>query len=266
MAIHAAPLAVDASSAVTLAVETRGLRKSFGQHRVLDGVDLQVPDRSLTAVMGPSGAGKSVLVKHIIGIQKAEQGEVLVHGRALSKLSGSELTAMRRDIGVMFQDGALLSSLNVHDNVAFPLRQHTNLNEAQIRELVDDRLRAVGLLQARTKYPSELSGGMKKRVGLARSLVLEPSLVLCDEPDSGLDPVRTALLGRLLAERHDELGGTMVVVTHNVSLARLICDYAAILWRGTVVAQGPADEIWNSEDPFVRQFLTAETVGPLGMD
>jgi phospholipid/cholesterol/gamma-HCH transport system ATP-binding protein len=154
----------------------------------------------------------------------------------------------------------------VYDNVAFPLRQHTNLKEVQIRELVEDQLRAVGLTEAGPRYPAELSGGMKKRVGLARSLVLEPSLVLCDEPDSGLDPVRTALLGKLLVERHAELEGTMIVVTHNVSLARLICDYAAIMWSGTVVAQGPADEIWNSEDPFVRQFLKAETMGPLGMD
>jgi phospholipid/cholesterol/gamma-HCH transport system ATP-binding protein len=252
--------------ACALAVETRGLHKSFGSRAVLAGTDLAVPEGSLCAIMGPSGTGKSVLMKHFIGIYEAETGAVLVRGRQLSRMKRSEVISLRRDIGVMFQDGALFSSLTVFDNAAFPLRQHTNLKETQIREIVDEQLDVVGLADARAKFPSELSGGMKKRAGLARSLVLDPSIILCDEPDSGLDPVRTALLGELLRERRDRLGATMIIVTHDIALARAICDYAAVLHQGRIVASGPAADIWASEDPFVRQFLDADSRGPLGMD
>jgi phospholipid/cholesterol/gamma-HCH transport system ATP-binding protein len=181
-------------------------------------------------------------------------------------MSRSQVIALRRDIGVMFQDGALFSSMNVYDNVAFPLRQHTDLNEGEVAEIVQEQLQAVGLYDARHRFPAELSGGMKKRAGLARSLVLDPTIVLCDEPDSGLDPVRTAILGELLRERHERSGGTMVVVTHNVELARLVSDHASLLWRGTVVMAGPSKTVWESDDPFVRQFLAGDTEGPLGMD
>jgi phospholipid/cholesterol/gamma-HCH transport system ATP-binding protein len=166
----------------------------------------------------------------------------------------------------MFQDGALFSSMSVYDNVAFPLRQHTDLAEPQVREIVEEQLEAVGLWQARDRLPSELSGGMKKRAGLARSLVLDPVIILCDEPDSGLDPVRTALLGELLMERHAELGGTMVVITHDIGLARLVADHVSVVWRGQIVEAGPADDVWSSPDPFVHQFLSGAADGPLTMD
>lgn len=249
-----------------LAVETRGLHKAFGSAKILQGVDLQIPEGALAVVMGPSGTGKSVLIKHVIGILKADKGEVLVHGRKLDRMSRSEILALRRKIGVMFQDGALFSSMTVYDNVAFPLRQHTDLNDREVRELVMEHLAAVGLTAARDSFPTQISGGMKKRAGLARSLVLEPGIILCDEPDSGLDPVRTALLGELLMERHAELGGTMIVVTHNIALTRLISDYIAMLRGGKIVASGPTDQLWESDDPFVRQFLSGESVGPLTMD
>jgi phospholipid/cholesterol/gamma-HCH transport system ATP-binding protein len=249
-----------------LAIETRDLRKAFGSSRILQGVNLQIPEGSIAAVMGPSGTGKSVLIKHILGLLKPDGGDVLVRGRALSQMSRSEVIAMRRDIGVMFQDGALFSSMTVYDNVAFPLRQHTDYNDSEVREIVMEHLEKVGLAYAATRYPSELSGGMKKRAGLARGLVLDPGIVLADEPDSGLDPVRTALLGQLLIERHAEIGGTLVVITHNMMLAKRVSDYVAVLWKGKIVAAGPADEMWESEDPFVRQFLTGESRGPLGMD
>jgi phospholipid/cholesterol/gamma-HCH transport system ATP-binding protein len=181
-------------------------------------------------------------------------------------MSRSEVIAMRRDIGVMFQDGALFSSMTVYDNVAFPLRQHTDYNDSEVREIVMEHLEKVGLSHAVNRYPSELSGGMKKRAGLARGLVLDPGIVLADEPDSGLDPVRTALLGELLIERHAELGGTLLVITHNMMLAKRVSDYVAVLWQGKVVASGPAEVMFNSDDPFIRQFLTGETEGPLGMD
>jgi len=249
-----------------VAIETRALEKRFGSNQVLRGVDLQIPEGSLSVVMGPSGTGKSVLIKHIVGILKADKGDVLVRGRALSRMSRSEVLALRREIGIMFQDGALFSSMNVYENVAFPLRQHTDLDEPDVAEIVEEHLEAVGLWQARDRFPGQLSGGMKKRAGLARSLVLDPGIILCDEPDSGLDPVRTALLGELLMERHAELGGTMVVITHDISLARLVADHVSVLWRGQVVSAGPAEDLWASEDPFIHQFLTGGPDGPLGMD
>jgi ABC-type transporter Mla maintaining outer membrane lipid asymmetry ATPase subunit MlaF len=264
----AAPVAAGLAAAPSdlLAVETRGLCKRFGANQVLAGVDLQVPEGSLATVLGPSGTGKSVMVQHIIGLLEPDAGEVFVRGRPLGQMTRSEVLAMRRDIGVMFQDGALFSSMTVYENVAFPLRQHTDLVDSEIRELVEEQLLAVGLADAAPKFPSELSGGMKKRAGLARSLVLDPGLVLCDEPDSGLDPVRTALLGELLVQRHAELGGTMVIVTHDIALARLVSDHMSVLWHGQIVESGPAEEVFESRDPFVRQFLAGEVAGPLSMD
>jgi phospholipid/cholesterol/gamma-HCH transport system ATP-binding protein len=181
-------------------------------------------------------------------------------------MSRSEVLTLRRDIGVMFQDGALFSAMSVFDNVAFPLRKHSDLSESEVREVVMGHLTAVGLASDAAKMPNMLSGGMRKRAGLARALVLEPSIVLCDEPDSGLDPVRTALLGDLLEQRHAEFGGTMVVVTHNVALATQIADHISVLWRGGVVESGPTDNVMRSESDFVQQFLSGESQGPLGMD
>jgi phospholipid/cholesterol/gamma-HCH transport system ATP-binding protein len=255
------PVASDIAS-----LEARGLRKSFGPHRVLDGLDLSIPEGTIAVILGPSGTGKSVFLKHIIGALREDAGDILVGGRSLNAMGRAARRDLQRDIGVMFQDGALFSALNVFDNVAFPLRQHTVLKEREIRDVVVERLAAVGLSGAAARLPNELSGGMRKRAGLARALVLEPRLVLCDEPDSGLDPVRTALLGELLVDQHAEHGGTMVVVTHNVALARQISDYVTVLWRGQVVARGLTPDVLASDDEFIRQFLRGETAGPLGMD
>jgi phospholipid/cholesterol/gamma-HCH transport system ATP-binding protein len=249
-----------------LAIETRDLHKAFGSNRILNGVDLQVPEGCIASIMGPSGTGKSVMIKHILGLLRPDSGEVMVRGQQLAKMSHAEVIAMRRDIGVMFQDGALFSSMTVYENVAFPLRQHTDYNDAEVREIAMEHLEKVGLGHAINRYPSELSGGMKKRAGLARGLVLDPGIVLADEPDSGLDPVRTALLAELLVERHDELGGTLVVITHNMLLARRVSDYVAVLWKGRVIASGSAEVMFTSDDPFIRQFLTGDSIGPLGMD
>jgi phospholipid/cholesterol/gamma-HCH transport system ATP-binding protein len=256
---------VDSSTAAA-PIETRALHKSFGGHVVLEGVDLCIPRGSVAALMGPSGTGKSVLIQHVLGLLKPDRGEVLLQGRVLSRLSRSEVIAMRRDIGVMFQDGALFSSMTVYENVAFPLRQHTDYNDRVVREIVMEHLAEVGLTGAAGLYPAQLSGGMKKRAGLARGLVLDPSIVIADEPDSGLDPVRTALIGDLLVERHADLGGTLVIVTHNVALARQVADYVAILWHGRVAASGPMQELLGSADPFIKQFLSGASAGPLGMD
>jgi phospholipid/cholesterol/gamma-HCH transport system ATP-binding protein len=217
-------------------------------------------------ILGPSGTGKSVMIKHVIGVFTPDRGEIRVHDRPLSTMSRAEMLNLRTDIGVMFQDGALFSSMSVYDNVAFPLRQHTDLPDRDIRELVLENLQAVGLERAQHRSPNELSGGMRKRAGLARALVMNPGILLCDEPDSGLDPVRTALLGELLLQRHCELGGTVVVVTHNIALAKQMADHVSLLWQGRIVASGTADATFASEDPFTRQFLAGDSAGPLGMD
>jgi phospholipid/cholesterol/gamma-HCH transport system ATP-binding protein len=258
------PERVDLSD--TLAIETRDLVKAFGSNRILNGTNVQIPEGSLCSIMGPSGTGKSVLIKHVVGLLKADEGEVIVRGHALSKMTHDEILALRREVGIMFQDGALFSSMNIYDNVAFPLRQHTSLKEPEVKEIVDMHLLSVGLAHAHDRFPSQLSGGMKKRAGLARSMVLDPAIILCDEPDSGLDPVRAALLGELLIERHSAVGGTMVVITHDIALARRVSDFVVVVWRGKVVASGPAADMWGSDDPFIRQFLKGFPYGPLEMD
>jgi phospholipid/cholesterol/gamma-HCH transport system ATP-binding protein len=197
---------------------------------------------------------------------RPDAGDVLVRGRSLSGMSRADLLGLRRSIGVMFQDGALLSAMNLYDNVAFPLRQHTEIREDRIHDIVMAHLATVGLANDARKMPNQLSGGMRKRAGLARALALEPGILLCDEPDSGLDPVRTALLGDLLVEQHAQFGGTMVVVTHNVALARQIADHMSVLWQGRVIEDGLSEAILESDSEFVRQFLRGETRGPLSMD
>ncbi|MHB8691565.1 MAG: ABC transporter ATP-binding protein [Solirubrobacteraceae bacterium] len=249
-----------------LAIETRDLHKSFGDHRVLQGLEIGIPEGLISIVLGPSGTGKSVLLQHLIGLLMPERGDVLIRGRSLRAMDRAELLELRTEIGVMFQDGALFSAMTVYDNVAFPLRQHTDMVEAEIRDVVMDHLASVGLAAARDRMPNELSGGMRKRAGMARALVMNPGILLCDEPDSGLDPVRTALLGALLIEQHALYGGTIVVVTHNVMLARQIGEHISVVWQGKVLESAMAETILDSGSEFVRQFLTGSSQGPLGMD
>jgi len=181
-------------------------------------------------------------------------------------MQDEELFDMRKKFGVLFQDGALFGSMNVFDNTAFPLRQHTDRGESEIIEIVTRRLAEVGLGGAMDKMPNELSGGMRKRAGFARALVLDPDIVLFDEPDSGLDPVRTALLCELIQEVHEENGGAYVVITHDIMSARRVADFISVLWKGRIVESGPASELFNSDNQFVRQFLSGEAQGPLGME
>jgi phospholipid/cholesterol/gamma-HCH transport system ATP-binding protein len=248
------------------AVEYRDVHKSFGTNKVLNGLSLGIPEGMITVILGPSGTGKSVLLKHLIGLLYPDSGDVLVHGASVPRMRTSELLKMRERLGILFQDGALFGSMNIYDNVAFPLRQHTDLTEEEIREAVQQRLREVGLADAATRMPGQLSGGMRKRAGFARALVLEPEIVLFDEPDSGLDPVRTALLGELIQEVHATNGGTYVVITHNIDAARRLGEYIAVLWQGRIVQAGEAQQMLESDNPFIRQFLAGEAHGPLGMD
>jgi phospholipid/cholesterol/gamma-HCH transport system ATP-binding protein len=247
-------------------IECRDVYKAFGRNRVLNGLDVGIPEGMITVVLGPSGTGKSVLISHLIGLIFPDQGQVLVHGRNVADLRLSEMLEMRRKFGILFQDGALFGSMNVYDNVAFPLRQHTDLPEREIAEIVNQRLAEVGLSNAGDRTPSELSGGMRKRAGFARALVLDPEIVMFDEPDSGLDPVRTALLCELIEQMHTEHGGTYIVVTHDIASARRIAEYLVVLWKGRIVQAGDRDEMFNSSNPFVRQFLAGQARGPLGME
>jgi phospholipid/cholesterol/gamma-HCH transport system ATP-binding protein len=248
------------------AIECIDLHKAFDGHRVLAGVNLAIPAGQVAVILGPSGTGKSVLIKHLIGLLRPDAGEVLVRGRSVPSMRTTELFKLRRHLGILFQDGALFGSMTVYDNVAFPLRQHTDMSEAGIREIVMRRLGDVGLAGVEARMPNELSGGMRKRAGFARALVLEPEIVLFDEPDSGLDPVRTALLCQLIQQMHSEHGGTYVIITHDIATARRIGEFIALLWMGEIVQSGAAADMFNSEHPFVRQFLQGEPIGPLGME
>jgi phospholipid/cholesterol/gamma-HCH transport system ATP-binding protein len=242
------------------------VHKRLGGVPVLNGLNVAIPDQTITTVLGPSGTGKSVLIKHLIGLMFPDSGDIIVKGQSVPGLGMTDLLALRRKIGVLFQDGALFGSMSLFDNVAFPLRQHTDMSEVQIRKLVRERLSDVGLSDAIDYFPNQLSGGMRKRAGFARALVMEPDIVIFDEPDSGLDPVRTALLCELIQEMHGMHGGTYIVVTHDIASARRIGEYIALLWRGRIVEAGDAAKMFSSENPFVRQFLSGSAEGPLGMD
>jgi phospholipid/cholesterol/gamma-HCH transport system ATP-binding protein len=240
--------------------------KRLGGVPVLNGLNIAIPDETITVILGPSGTGKSVLIKNLIGLMFPDSGEIIVKGQSVPTLTMPKLLELRRKIGVLFQDGALFGSMSVYDNVAFPLRQHTDYSESKISGIVRQRLTDVGLMDAIDDLPNQLSGGMRKRAGFARALVMEPEIVIFDEPDSGLDPVRTALLCDLIQEMHTAYGGTYIVVTHNIASARQIGEYIALLWRGRIVEAGDAERMFSSENPFVRQFLSGSAEGPLTMD
>ena len=258
-------------------IEFEDTYKSFGPTQILRGLTMGLPEGMVSMILGPSGTGKSVCIKHMVGLLYPDSGDVRVQGESVPDMPDSQLFEMRKKFGLLFQDGALFSSMNLYDNVAFPLRQHTEKSEQEIEEIVMRRLTEVGLGYSRDKLPNELSGGMRKRAGFARALVLEPDILLFDEPDSGLDPVRTALLGELILEIHREMMEdakaaqkpylpTFAVVTHDIMSARRVADYINVLWRGRIVEAGPAQDMLNSDNPFIRQFLAGESQGPLTMD
>ena len=240
------------------------LHKSFGPQRVLNGVNLEIPDGSIYVVIGRSGAGKSVLLKHFIGLLRPDEGEVWVDGEEVGKLRGRALNRVRSRFGMLFQGGALFDSLTVYDNVAFPLREKTRLSEAVIREKVRERLAQVGLSGIDEKFPSELSGGMRKRVALARALISEPEFLLFDEPTTGLDPIRVNSIHQLILDLHRLLHITAVVVSHELPEIFSLATHVAMLHEGVIVATGTPAEIQASSDPVVQQFITGRTEGPIG--
>ncbi len=247
-------------------ISLRGVTKSFGAHTVLRDISFDIPRGKITAVMGPSGTGKSVLLKNIIGLLRPDAGEIWVEGEETVRMGERDLYRVRRKFGVLFQDGALFGSMNLFDNMAFPLREHTRKSEKEIRSIVMEKAEMVGLLDHLRKFPGEVSGGMKKRAGLARALVMDPEIILFDEPDSGLDPVRVSYLDELVRKIQEETGATFVIITHNIASVMRTSDYIAVLYRAGLVKFGSKEEMRSTDDPIIRQFLTGRALGPIGMD
>jgi phospholipid/cholesterol/gamma-HCH transport system ATP-binding protein len=242
------------------AVRLEHVSKRFGARTVLDDVTFAVPASRAFCILGRSGTGKSVTLRHIIGLVKPDAGHVFVEGRDVTGLGSRGLADVRRRMGFLFQAGALFDSLTVGENVAFPLRRHTRLPDRDIRQRAQDGLAAVGLEREFDKMPGDLSGGMRKRAGLARAMVLDPAILLVDEPSAGLDPITTREIDQLLIERK-RLGTTLIVVTHNIPSARLLGDELAVLHEGRIVARGSAQDLDASDDPLVQAFMRSEGGG-----
>ncbi|WP_236789530.1 ABC transporter ATP-binding protein [Amycolatopsis sp. GM8] len=246
-------------------VVIEGLTKSFGRQTIWRDVTLTLPPGEVSVMLGPSGTGKSVFLKSMIGLLKPDRGTCVINGVDIVRCSEHKLYEIRKLFGVLFQDGALFGSMNLYDNVAFPLREHTKKSETEIRRIVFEKLEMTGLAGAEKKLPGEISGGMRKRAGLARALVLDPEIILVDEPDSGLDPVRTTYISQLFLDVNAQIDATFLIVTHNINLARTVPDNLGMLFRKELVMFGPREVLLTSEEPVVKQFLNGRMDGPIGM-
>jgi phospholipid/cholesterol/gamma-HCH transport system ATP-binding protein len=244
-------------------VVLRDLHFAYGDRPILQGVSLAVPRGKITALMGASGGGKTTVLRLIGGQYTAQSGSLVFDGQEVSQLSHAQLYAARRRMGMLFQFGALFTDISVFDNVAFPLREHTDLPEAMVRDIVLMKLEAVGLRGARDLLPSEISGGMARRVALARAIALDPELVMYDEPFAGLDPISLGTAARLIRQLNDALGLTSIVVSHDLDETFAIADQVIVLANGRIAAQGTPDEVRQSRDPLVHQFVNAEPDGPV---
>ncbi|MBL8439002.1 MAG: ABC transporter ATP-binding protein [Zoogloeaceae bacterium] len=250
-------------SAADPIVSLKNVRFAYADREILKGIDLVVPRGKVVAIMGGSGCGKTTLLRLIGGQLQATGGDVQAYGEPLANISRRNLYALRRRMGMLFQFGALFTDMSVFDNVAFPLREHTDLPESLIRDLVLMKLQSVGLRGAAQLMPSELSGGMARRVALARTVALDPGLIMYDEPFAGLDPISLGVIGQLIRTLNDALGASSIVVTHDVQESLQIVDYIYFISEGRVVAEGTPAEIRASEDPWVHQFVWAQADGPV---
>ena len=244
-------------------IEIRDIHKTFNGHQVLDGVNLTINTGETTVIIGRSGCGKSVLLKHIIGLLKPSSGHIIIDGKDVTRMDEKELSALRMKFGMLFQGAALFDSLNVMENVAFGMIEHTNSKHDVIEKRVKECLSLVGLKGIEHKKPAELSGGMRKRVGLARAICMRPQIMLYDEPTTGIDPIMGDAINDLIVELHNKLKVTSIAVTHDMTSAYKIGDRMAMLYNGKIIATGTPDEIKNTKDPIVRQFITGASKGPI---
>jgi phospholipid/cholesterol/gamma-HCH transport system ATP-binding protein len=250
---------------VGVEVAVHDLTKSFGRQTIWGDVTLTLPPGEVSVLLGPSGTGKSVFLKSLIGLLKPDKGSIIIRDVDIARCSEGKLYETRKLFGVLFQDGALFGSMNLFDNIAFPLREHTKKGEREIKDIVMEKMDMVGLAGAEGKLPGEISGGMRKRAGLARALVLNPEIVLFDEPDSGLDPVRVAYLNQLIIDLNAQTDATFLIVTHDIGTARTVPDNLGMLFRRELVMFGPREVLLTSEEPVVKQFLNGRREGPIGM-
>ena len=244
-------------------IEITDLHKRFGSLAVLRGVDLEVKKGESMTVIGGSGSGKSVLIKHIIGLLFPDRGRVIVDGQVLNDLDEQGLNEVRKKFGMLFQMAALFDSLSVWENVGFGLKQHTKLSDGDIRDRASQKLALVGLRDVEDKMPADLSGGMRKRVGLARAIAMDPAIILYDEPTTGLDPITADSINDLIVELRKKLGVTSVAITHDMQSAYKISDRIAMLYKGQIIEVGTPEQIKSTENPIVRQFITGSAVGPI---